>query len=600
LLDDIASGISKYDLDSDTPVSDNLVDAAARAIHQNIRRENVFSTTSTFTEGYEKNLKGKLSKLDKNDIVGKSLSKLDKKSVRGKLGKFGNIIIQTVYKGLNDDPWVKRTTVRYFAQILEEDYQQIKSEFKKKGVDLTYEKYLSDNKNNIYGVSKYVESAFIKSVSLATYDYMKTGNFLTAIEKAIRTNVPKGAWFMYKQVFPFLSASWNWCVEGMRYTPAALASAIVKLAKLENTINKMDEANKKGKSIVNAEFAKYLQIRNIGKGTIGTLTLTIGLILHSLGWAGIDEEDDEYKLFVGDVKVDINDVLGSQGIMLGIMISSAIFEEDMDPLDIVSEVFNQLFRDSIFQDFIDTFKYDTGFGDFMWNVITDIPMQFWPNFMKTLASISHYRGVEYSENEIIKKLQRLYVKSLPLPEQWVGANTSVNPYTGKAESFFGGELFTEIFSRYTPVKVSYPSINNNEATSIGLGINKGQLSGSYSIDGEKVNLTSKEILKLNTIYGNLNDKTLTKFYNNSLKVEVRRRDGSYETLNYFRMTDDEKRAAVNNIMSNNSSLAKIYILTSTGKYKYYASKSEYEKLRKLGITKNVYVKTDKKSGFVKI
>ena len=575
LLDDIASGISKYDLDSDAPVSDNLVDMAARAIHQNIRREQVFST-------------GPLNKLDKKGKFGKAH------------GKFLNAVLKTVYKGINDDPWVKRATIRYFAQILEQDYQQVKVAFEKKGETLTYEKYLSDAKNNVYGVSKYVESAFIKSVSLASYDYMKTGNFLTAIEKAIRMNVPKSAWFMYKQVFPFLTASWNWCVEGMRYTPAGLASAVYKLMKLENTINKMDSAHKKGKSIVNAEFAKYLQVRNIGKGIIGTITLTIGLIFHAMGWAGVDEEDDEYKLFIGDIKLDINDVLGTQGFMMGVVIASAITEEGFDPLDVISEVFNQLFRDSIFQDFIDTFRYDEGFGDFMWNTIMDIPLQFWPSFLKTLASIVHYRGVEYSENKLIEKLQRIFVKSLPLPEEWVGANTSVNPYTGKTESFFGGELFAEIFSKYTPVKVNYPAVNNNEAISIGLGVKKGQLSGSYTIDGEKVNLTSKEILKLNTLYGKLNNETLTKFYNNSLDVEVRLDDGSYKILKYSKMNEKQKRAAVNNLMSNNSSYSKIYILTSTGKYKYYASKSEYEKLRKLGITKNVYIKTDKKSGFVKI
>ena len=53
-------------------------------------------------------------------------------------------------------------------------------------------------------------------------------------------------------------------------------------------------------------------------------------------------------------------------------------------------------------------------------------------------------------------------------------------------------------------------------------------------------------------------------------------------------------------MNENAGYAKIYILTDSGKYKYYATDSEYQELRKLGITKNVYRQTGKTSGFVKL
>ena len=66
------------------------------------------------------------------------------------------------------------------------------------------------------------------------------------------------------------------------------------------------------------------------------------------------------------------------------------------------------------------------------------------------------------------------------------------------------------------------------------------------------------------------------------------------------MNEEQKRAAINSVMSNNSSLAKIYILTNSGEFKYYATDSEYEELRKYGVTKNIYRKTDKLSGFKRI
>lgn len=565
LLDETLAGVSKYDdLSKHESSSDNIVDMIARSIYRNLANNQVFAE-------------------------GKKVANVD-------FGKLGNKIVQLVYKAVNDDPWIKRATKRYLGQIIEEDYQKAKA----KNKNLTYDQYLADDKTNLYGLSENVISAFVKAANLASYDYMKTSNFITQMERAIRENVPRGAWFIYKQVFSFLASSWNWCVEGMRYTPLGLADAIVKLARLENTIAKMDDAKMRGKSVVSGEFAKYLQIRNIGKGTIGTLTFAIGMLLYGLGWAGIDDDDDEYKLFVGDVKININDVLGSQGVMLGIAIAHNITNEGKDVVDVFSEAFNQLFRDSIFQDFIDTFRYNTGFGDFMWTTMWDIPTQFWPNLLKTVASIVHRRGVTYSDDELVARLQKLFVKNVPLPEQFVGANTKVNPYTGETESFFSGEFFTDIFSRYSPVKITYPSVDTNETISIGLGIKKSQLTGNYTIDEESVKLNAEERTKLNTLYGKLNGQKLTKFYNNSLKVKVKTDNGKYKELAYSQMNDEQKKAAVNNLMSNNSSLSKIYILTSTGRYKYYANESEYKELKNLGINKNVYKKTDDKSGFYKI
>lgn len=570
LLDEIIDGVSKYDDGSRKPSSDNLVGMMAEAIASNIRKNQVFSEKS-----------GKLGKFQE------------------KGGKIANEILQLIYKGLNDDPWIKRQTLKYFAQIVEEDYERAKKRAKEKGKTLSYETYLKDDKTNIYGVSKHIASAFSKAVNLASYDYMKSPNFITRMERTLRENVPKSAWFMYKQVFPFLSSSWNWCVEGMRYTPAGLINAIFKFAKLENTISKMDNAHLEGKSIVSGEFAEYIQVRNIGKGIIGTIGLLIGGLLYGLGWAGLDEDDDEYKLYVGDVKININDVLGSQGVMLGVAIAQNIDADGKDIIDVFSEAFNQLFRDSIFQDFIDTFRYDSGFGDFAVSSLGDMPSQFLPNITKTIASIVHYRGVEYSNKPLERSLEKFLVRNIPLPAEWLGANTTVNPYTGNIESFSIGEFTANVFSKFSPVKINYPDITKNEAIAIGLGVSKNRLSGKYTVDGDSIELDSKELTKLNVLYGKLNKNDLTKFFNNAVRVKVKNDKGTYDELTYRQMTDKQKKAAIDNIMSNNGSISKIYILTSSDRYKYYASASEYDELRKLGITKNVYRQTKNVKGFVK-
>ena len=77
-----------------------------------------------------------------------------------------------------------------------------------------------------------------------------------------------------------------------------------------------------------------------------------------------------------------------------------------------------------------------------------------------------------------------------------------------------------------------------------------------------------------------------------VKIKV---NNEYKTLTYNQMTDEQRRTAVNTIMSNNAEIAKIQAWTSQGN-KYYASAELYKKLIERKITKNVYRGT---KGFVK-
>ena len=112
------------------------------------------------------------------------------------------------------------------------------------------------------------------------------------------------------------------------------------------------------------------------------------------------------------------------------------------------------------------------------------------------------------------------------------------------------------------------------------------LKGQYTINGESFNVSGKQLQALNEAYGTWNAEDLTKFYNNQMRIEVK--DGkTMKTLTYNQMTDEQRRKAVQTIMSNNAELVKIKAWTSAGN-KYYASESIYNNLRKHGVTTNVY------------
>lgn len=567
LFADTISGVSKYNVDllDHNPAEDNLTDMIARNIAQNIRKDYIFR-------------QGKYAE--------------------SKAAKFADKTIGLVYKALSDDKFIRNRAMRYLGKILEEEYEIAK----KSKPDLTFDKFVNtaDAKNNRYGISNTVTVAYIKAINLASADFMRSPNIISLIEKTFHENAPEGAWFVYKQIFPFLSSSWAWCAEAMRYTPVGLANAIVKLAKLENTVATFDKKHQEGKSIVNAEFARFLQIRNVGKGALGTSLMFLGMMLAGLGWAGLDEEDDKYKLNVLGVKVNISEVLASQSIMVGIAFIDAT-QQKLDVLDVLSEVCTQLFRDSILEDFINAGRYSSGVSDFMLDKTESALLMFVPNMFKSISKLANNQGVAYSNNRLIAFLQKLALQMLPLtPAELVGATSKVNIYNGDVESRFGDKFWQTLISQFTPFDMSWPSVNELEAEVRGLDVKRGELTGRYTInDSDKVTLSNEDKLRLNQFYGKLNKKNLNSFFNNTITVRVETENGTYKDLKYKDMNDEQKKNAINNIMSDDASLAKIYILTNIDKYKYYASDSEYNELKKLGITKNVYRKTDKLKGFVK-
>src|SRR5690606_2504697 len=129
-------------------------------------------------------------------------------------------------------------------------------------------------------------------------------NFFNEIE-AVLMKRSEAAWFAYKLILPFGSASWNWFKAAVRYSPIGLAQSIVKLSRLEQEIIKAENKWANGKGQVSPELTEFVLRRNLGSGVIGTTGLLFGMILSMLGY--VELEDDDYgvpKLRIGDIKVD--------------------------------------------------------------------------------------------------------------------------------------------------------------------------------------------------------------------------------------------------------------------------------------------------------
>lgn len=500
-----------------------------------------------------------------------------------------------ILKRISDDKFVIKAAKGYLGKMITEDLEtgRIKSPTE----------FFTQN-----GISKEFMTYVAEAFKLASYDYMHKPNIIFDFESKLAKK-SKGAYFAYKQIFPFAGASWNWFVEGLKYSPVGLAKAIVNYAKLENTIEKYERKRQTfahGDVGVSSDFAKYLTQRDITKGAIGTVGFIVGALLAGFGVAKFDEEDYKYKLYFGkdkNVVIDVSDIYGTQGIFLGMSLTSTLIDSLSDRdgvfddiLDITSATLDQMFMDSTFADFFNTFRYSQSTGDWLTYQPINIANMFIPNFLKVLTSLFTPHEINYG-NGFIGRVHRLATSVFPgLPYLFP---TYYDPYTGEKQIPQKLWLLSNGLSQLTPLDLSIYNISDMERIAIQEGVHKSQLTGRYKINDEDVKLSIKQIKALNELYGQLNSVDLKELQSNSKTYKVKQANGTFKNLRWSQMTDKEKATIIDRIMTDNSGYAKIYILTDSGEYKYYATDAEFKALRALGITKNVYRKNNKQSGFIK-
>ena len=480
--------------------------------------------------------------------------------------KLINNMFNFIFKMMSDDKSVNKTMLQYFGKMLTEKNINLKN-----------------------GMTNEVIKLLVDAYTFAASEYMHRTNLMTEFEGWLKGKNYK-AYFMYKQLFPFAAASWNWFVEGLNYTPIGLAKSIIQYAKLENTIAKMEEDGK-----ISSEFAQYATIKNIGKGVIGSIGTIIGALLAAFGVARLDEEDEQYKLFIGNTAIDISDVFGTQSILISMAIVSSI-KDDENLMSVFSTALDAIFEDSTFQDTMNLFRYSDTFGDFLLYLPEKFIRAMLPNFFKQIASIINVKEVKYSTG-IKGRIDRLAVQSIPgiaylYPHY-------IDPYTGEEQIPYNMPILTNIINKLTPINIYPYRVSDLEKEAISLGVSKGMLTGEYTIDNNDVELNAKQRKSLNEYYAKLNKADLADLTTNKTRYKVQNEEGTYDDLYYKDMTDKQKATVIDRIMSNNSGYAKTYMLTQQMGYKYYTTNSEREKLRELGITNNIYVKNNKYNGYVK-
>lgn len=485
-----------------------------------------------------------------------------------------NELSKLLYKCLSDDVWVKKAFVTYLGKILTED-----------DVNLTR------------GLTTDVMERISDAYTMAAWDYMHKANFFSKMENTLRQRTGEGGFFIYKQFMPFAVAGWNWFKEGLNYTPLGLAKAIIDYAKLDKKVEKMDTLNVQGEG-PSGRWASYIVKRNIGKGVIGTIGFAIGAMLAGFGVAGIDEDDGKIKLHVGDLYVDISNIFGTQGILLGMVMATAFADDKTNGWDkfmsVLSTSLDQIFMESTMMDLYSIFQYSDTFGEGVLNSANNILLTFYPNIFKYFNRMTYQHKVKYSAG-FVGTMQRDLVQMLPGIAYAFPKRT--DPYTGDVQykylpGFWGWAI--EFSNGLLPMRFKPAQVSDLEKEAIMQGVNKVELRGSYK-DIDKFN--TEQTAQLNEFYGKLNNRDLSELFSDKKTYKVLdRKTNKYVELRYSKMTAEQKKSVINRIMNDNAQSAKIYVYTNSGGKYFTTSDTELANLKKLGI-RNVYKSTKKESYF---
>ncbi len=475
-----------------------------------------------------------------------------------------NTMSRLLFKVLSDEKWINKTFVSYLGKMLVEDK-----------VDLTQ------------GYSDKVMQTIADAYSYAAYTYMHKANFANTMEKALKERFGDKAFFVYKQIFPFANASINWWIEGLNWTPIGLAKAIKNIINFDNYVGKMESNYALGKG-PSQRFASYEIKRTIGKGIVGTAGFFFAVLAASFGLIRLEEDDyGDLKIAIGagdaEIHIDFTDVTGTTGFGWGLVVGNAF--KNGEGIDIATSALNYMFDSSIFSDLYDTMAYNDTVAEWIMEQPERIVKSFIPNIFQVFNSSLYARQIKYSSGAL-GTLERCAVKMIP--GLAYAMPTKYDIYTGELQyKYYPNAMgwIADTISRLGPVKISTAKMSSMERTAMKYGVRRGQLKGDYKDTGK---FNTKQVAKLNEMYGSLNKTALADLVNNKKKYRIQdNKTGKYVEKYYSAMTDEERGTIINRIMSENSTYAKIYVWTSEG-HKYYTTSSEYTTLAKLGITKNVY------------
>ena len=435
----------------------------------------------------------------------------------------------------------------------------------------------------VNAMSKSDVELFMDSCKQRTFEqYFKNSNWLSKWASNLSQKHPIAA-SLTSLVLPFPKVAANIMTMAYKYSPLGFISALRQWS----VVKQMDAAGYTG---VRDAFARAKLTRTTAQATVGTVMCIAGLILASLGFVDID--DDDYlgpALHIGDLRISLSNLAPS---MTTFSVGAAMMWAWKNDQSAALKALDVLYDNTLLGNIENVFRY----GDptkYIENLSINYVSQYVPAMLKLFAKITTNQAMIDKSGSYFEKLGKTFVSGIPFAADLL--SKKINPYTGEFLTNTGSQnVFFNIMEAISPLDFKTTTKSKTQKEAERLGTESSGLTGKFKINDKEYDIDKVTYSKYRATYI---QNTFDNIMNGKQKVTVEDENGKRITTTYDKLTDKQKKNVLSRLYTEATNITKIKWWTDQGNKYVVTDRELYNEYRKQ--FKNIiYKKTWTKSKFV--
>lgn len=494
-----------------------------------------------------------------------------------------------------DNAVVLNSLVKNFANMVESNktylIKSLTTEYGKDGRGMSAERKALvekalNTKNSmdiVNAMSKADVELFMDSCKQRTFEqYFKNSNWLSKWASNLSQKHPIAA-SLTSLVLPFPKVAANIMTMAYKYSPLGFISALRQWS----VVKQMDATGYEG---VRDSFARAKLTRTTAQATVGTVMCIAGLILASLGF--IDIDDDDYlgpALHVGDLRISLSNLAPS---MTTFSVGAAMMWAWKNDQSAALKALDVLYDNTLLGNIENVFRY----GDptkYIENLSINYVSQYVPAMLKLFAKFTTNQAMIDKSGSYFEKLGKTFVSGIPFAADLLPKK--INPYTGEFLTNTGSQdVFFNFMEAISPLDFKTTTKSKTQKEAERLGTESSGLTGKFKVNDNEYDIDKVTYSKYRATYI---QNTFDNIMNGKQKVTVEDENGKRITTTYDKLTDKQKKNVLSRLYTEATNITKIKWWTDQGNKYVVTDRDLYNEYRKQ--FKNiVYKKTWTKSKFV--
>ena len=494
-----------------------------------------------------------------------------------------------------DNAVVLNSLIKNFANMVESNktylIKSLTTEYGKDGRGMSAERKALvekalNTKNSmdiVNAMSKSDVELFMNSCKQRTFEqYFKNSNWLSKWASNLSQKHPILA-SLTSLVLPFPKVAANIMTMAYKYSPLGFISALRQWS----VVKQMDAAGYKG---VRDAFARAKLTRTTAQATVGTVMCIAGLILASLGF--IDIDDDDYlgpALHIGDLRISLSNLAPS---MTTFSVGAAMMWAWKNDQSAALKALDVLYDNTLLGNIENVFRY----GDptkYIENLSINYVSQYVPAMLKLFAKFTTNQAMIDKSGSYFEKLGKTFVSGIPFAADLLPKK--INPYTGEFLTNTGSQnVFFNFMEAISPLDFKTTTKSKTQKEAERLGTESSGLTGKFKINDKEYDIDKVTYSKYRATYI---QNTFDNIINGKQKVTVEDENGKRITTTYDKLTDKQKKNVLSRLYTEATNITKIKWWTDQGNKYVVTDRELYNEYRKQ--FKNIiYKKTWTKSKFV--